>query len=214
MTKKSSNRDKVMMGILALVVLAALWYLLFFTPTKERIEELRGVDSQVGLIQETKEENNGVVEDINELKGWMEDLGLSIEDADDNAKITNFTKIADYSNMVQLTDELNQVLGATETFSMNFTTPTRGENCWRRDISITFRTPSREDAYNVLRDLNEMEHGCLLNNISFAVSRGEDGGENASVSCEISIFEYEKSPEVEKIDDGLGDVTAGTEDIA
>ena len=193
MTNKTSNRDKIMMGVLALVVVAALWYLLFFTPNKSRIEELRGSeDGGKGLIQTTTEENAGVVEDINVLKGWMEDLGLSIEDADDEEKITNFTKIADYNNLVQLTDEINQILGVTETFSLGFSTPTREENCWRRDISVTFKTPSREDAYDVLRSFNEMEHGCLINNITFSVAQGETG-ETANVSCNISIFEYEKS---------------------
>lgn len=197
MTNKTSSRDKIMMGVLALVVVAALWYLLFFTPTKSRIEELRGSeDGGKGLIQTTKEENDGVVEDINVLKGWMEDLGLSIEDADDEEKITNFTKIADYNNLVQLTDEVNQILGVTDTFSLNFSTPSRGENCWRRDIAVTFKTSSREDAYDVLRSFNEMEHGCLINNITFSVSQGDNGGETANVSCNISIFEYEKTEEV------------------
>ena len=194
MTNKSSSRDKIMMGVLALVVVAALWYLLFFTPNKSRIEELRGTEEGgPGLIQTTKDENAGVVEDINVLKGWMEDLGLSIEDADDEEKITNFTKIADYNNLVQLTDEINQILGVTDTFSLNFSTPTRGENCWRRDIAVTFRTPSREDAYDVLRRFNEMEHGCLISNITFSVSQGDVGSQASSVSCTISIFEYEKT---------------------
>lgn len=194
MTNKTSSRDKILMGVLALVVVAALWYLLFFTPTKARIDELRGTeDTGAGLIQVTKDENAGIVEDINVLKGWMEDLGLSIEDADDDEKITNFTKIADYNNLVQLTDEINQILGVTETFSLNFTPPARGENCYRRDISATFKTSSREDAYNVLRSFNEMEHGCLINNITFSVSQGEGADQSASVSCGISIFEYEKT---------------------
>lgn len=194
MTNKTSNRDKIMMGILALVVVAALWYLLFFTPNKSRIEELRGSeDGGKGLIQTTTEENAGVVEDINVLKGWMEDLGLSLDDEDE--KVTDFTKIADYNNLVQLTDEVNQILGVTETFSLGFSTPTHEENCWRRDISVTFKTLSREDAYNVLRSFNEMEHGCLINNITFSVAQGETG-ETANVSCNISIFEYEKSEEV------------------
>ena len=197
MTNKTSNRDKVLMGVLALVVLAALWYLLFLTPNKARIEELRGTEGQEGLIQTTNKENADVMEDIQELKGWMSDLGLTIQDAEDEAQITTFTKIADYNNLVGLTEELNQVLSVTDNFSLNFTTPSRGENCWRRDIAITFRTVSREDAYDVLRSLNEMEHGCLLNNITFAVANEETGTEVANVSCTVSIFEYEKSSEEE-----------------
>ena len=197
MTNKMSSRDKIMMGILALVVVAALWYMLFFTPTKARIEELRGAEGQGGgLIQATTDENAGVVEDINVLKGWMEDLGLSLDDDDET--VTDFTKIADYNNLVQLTDEVNQILGVTDTFSLNFTTPSRGENCWRRDIAVTFKTNSREDAYNVLRQFNEMEHGCLLNNITFSVSQGENNQESASVSTNIAIFEYEETPKVEE----------------
>ncbi len=197
MTNKMSSRDKIMMGILALVVVAALWYMLFFTPTKSRIEELRGAEGQGGgLIQATTDENAGVVEDINVLKGWMEDLGLSLDDDDET--VTDFTKIADYNNLVQLTDEVNQILGVTDTFSLNFTTPSRGENCWRRDIAVTFKANSREDAYNVLRQFNEMEHGCLLNNITFSVSQGENNQESASVSTNIAIFEYEETPKVEE----------------
>lgn len=196
MTNKLSSRDKVMMGILALVVVAALWYMLFFTPNKSRIEELRGGEGQKGLIQETKEQNDAVMSDINVLKGWMEDLGLTLED--DDQTVTDFTKIADYNNLVELTDEVNQILGVTDTFSLSFSPPSREENCWRRDISVAFKTNSREDAYDVLRSFNEMEHGCLLNNITFSVSQGENGAESANVSCNITIFEYEETPQVEE----------------
>ena len=196
MTNKMSSRDKIMMGVLGLVVVAALWYMLFFTPNKARIEELRGSESQKGLIQTTNEENTEVLNDINVLKGWMEDLGLTLED--DDKTVTDFTKIADYNNLVELTDEVNQILGVTETFSLSFSPPSREENCWRRDISVTFKANSREDAYNVLRSFNEMEHGCLLNNITFTVSQGENGAESANVSCNITIFEYEETPQVEE----------------
>ncbi len=185
MTNKMSSRDKVLMGVLALVVLAAAWYMLFLTPTKNKIAELQTQQQSIS------EENNVVVEDIKVLKGWMEDLGLSLDD--DDEKVTNFTKIADYNNLVNLTDEVNQILGVTETFSMNFSTPERGENCYRRDISVTFKTNSRQDAIDVLRSFNEMEHGCLLNNITFSLGKSEAGDETANVNCNISIFEYEKT---------------------
>lgn len=189
MTNKTSSRDKILMGVLALVVVAAVWYMLFLTPTKNKIAELQGQQEAI------KTENDEVVEDINVLKEWMEDLGLTIDDTDET--VTDFTKIADYNNLVQLTDEVNQILGVTSTFSLNFTTPTREENCWRRDIAVSFKTNSREDAYDVLRSFNEMEHGCLLNDITFSVAQDKDkGGETANVSCTISIFEYEKTEEV------------------
>ena len=188
MTNKTSSRDKILMGVLALVVVAAVWYMLFLTPTKNKIAELQAQQEAI------KTENDEVVGDINILKDWMTELGLTIDDTDET--VTDFTKIADYNNLVQLTDELNQILGVTSTFSLNFTTPSREENCWRRDIAVTFKTGSREDAYDVLRSLNEMEHGCLLNNITFSVAQDKEGGETASVSCNISIFEYEKTEEV------------------
>lgn len=194
MTNKTSSRDKILMGVLALVVVAAAWYMLFFTPTKTKIGELIGTDEQPGQLQALTKENDEVKADIQVLKGWMEDLGLSLDE--DDEKVTNFTKIADYNNLVELTDEVNQILGVTETFSMNFTPPERGENCYRRDITVSYKANSRQDALDVLRRFNEMQHGCLLNNITISVGKAESGEENANVNCSISIFEYEKSEEV------------------
>lgn len=204
MTNKTSSRDKIMMGILALVVVAALWYLLFLTPTKAKIEEL-GVNKE-NYVKEDDE----VKAKVDELKGWTVDLGI-IDEADRNKdnkiikkklkdakQFDDFKKIADYDNFEALSAEINTILGSTtESFSLSFEKPSREENCWRRDINISFKAGGRDQAKEIIKALNEMENGCFISDITFAISQGTEG-ESANVNCKVSIFEYEESEEAEE----------------
>lgn len=203
MTNKTSSRDKIMMGILALVVVAAAWYMLFLTPTKEKIAEL-----QTQKDNYTREDNEEVKPKIEELKGWTVDLGIISEkdknksDREIRKKLKNakqfndFKKIADYDNFEALSAEFNRILGTTtESFSLSFEEPVRGENCWRRDISLSFKAPGRDRAKEIVNALNEMENGCFISDITFSLSQSDNGMESANVNCTISIFEYEESEE-------------------
>ena len=169
-----SMKEKVLMVVLGLVVVAAIWYLMFFTPTKDEIADLQVQQQTIA------EEDQTVLDQIAVFKKWQEQLGLDLDsDSDD------FTKIADYNNLVQMTDELNQIFVPADSYNLNFETPARGEKYYRRNIKVSFQAGSYEVARGILESLDAMEHGCFISDISVSV-----GGEQVSVSLTMSIFEY------------------------
>ena len=167
-------KEKVLMVILGLVVVAAVWYLMFLTPTQEEIANLQEEQKTIA------EEDQTVKDQIAVFKKWQEQLGLDLDsDSDD------FTKIADYNNLVQMTDELNQIFVPADSYNLNFETPARGEKYYRRNIQVSFTAGSYETARGILENLDAMEHGCFLSDVTFTVS-----GEQVSVGLKMSIFEY------------------------
>ena len=101
-------------------------------------------------------------------------------------------KIADYDNFVALTDRINEIFSGVESFSVTFDTPSRGENCWRRDINISFKVGGREKIEEILAALEDMENGCLVSDVAVSLSQSSKG-EVANANCRITIFEYEES---------------------
>ncbi len=169
-----SMKEKVLMVILGLVVVAAIWYLMYYTPTKDEIADLQVQQQTIA------EEDQTVKDQIAVFKKWQEQLGLDLDsDSDD------FTKIADYNNLVQMTDELNQIFVPADSYNLNFETPARGEKYYRRNIKVNYSTATYEQARGILEQLDAMEHGCYISDVGFTVNEAK-----SSVSLTMSIFEY------------------------
>lgn len=171
-----SNREKIMMAIMAIVVVLAIWYMLFLTPTNDKIEEL-------GIYKEELIAKNQSLEDqISVYKRWQDQLGLDFNSDDDN-----FLKIADYNNIVGLTNTLNQIFAPAKSFSLSFADPVKvpEKDAYRRDIQISFVAPDFTTGYEILRSLNDMENGCLVMDTFLSGGEGD-----SNFSLQASVFEY------------------------
>ena len=211
MTNKQSSRDKILMGVLALVVVAAVWYMLFLTPTKNKIAEL-------GTSKATYEQQDaGVKEDLDKLANRAVQHGIiTAQDKNKSNKyvknlldqaqqIDDFTKIADFPNVKNLQAELNEILSkTTDSVALSYDNPVRETNCWRRTISISFKTNGEAMAEEIIKKLDGMKNGCLINEINISLSQ-TDEGVVANVTLKVTVFEFEESPESLE---NMGDVPA------
>ncbi len=222
MTNKQSSRDKILMGVLALVVVAAAWYMLFLTPTKSTIADLetkRGeyeaADKQVKLDldklsdravkhriikEEDKQKSN------KDLKKILKDKNVEQDDS--------YKKIADFPNAANLQRELDKIFeGNNSNLNVTNENPKPGPNCQRRDISITFKAEgmtaelARIRAEMVINDLNNMPNGCLINDVTYTVNDAE-GGATANVSIKISVFEFDENSTVGEEADAAAEAPA------
>lgn len=174
-----STREKVMMVVLGFVVLAAAWYLLFLTPTNDAIADMQVQENNIA------EENTSITNQISVFKRWQEQLGLDMNSDDDS-----FTKIADYNNIVGLTNDLNTILAPASSFNMTFNDPypVAEKDAIRRDIQLSFVANDYMTAYSIISNLNSMQNGCFITDMSISGGAGD-----ASVGLRISIFEYKKT---------------------
>lgn len=178
-----STKEKILLVILGAVVVFALWFLLFKTPTEQKIEDLGKQRDSISA------ENQELKDQLSVYKRWQDQLGLDFDSDDDS-----FTKIANYNNIVGLTNELNAIFAPSSKFTLAFSTPTRveGKDAYRRDIQVNFEAPDYQTAYSIFTNLNNMEHGCLIGDSSLQATEG-----NSKVSTTISVFEYNQRSEAE-----------------
>ena len=115
-------REKFMILFLVILVVLAAWYMLFYSPTNDIINEMLGnpdnPEEEPGYMGELKQYNQGLVDQINVYKRWQEQLGIDLNDDSDD-----FVKIKDYNDIVGLTDTMNQILSPTTKFSLTYKTP-------------------------------------------------------------------------------------------
>lgn len=176
-------REKIMIIFLVVLVVLAAWYMLFLTPSNDRVYEMLGNgEDDLGYIGDLKNYNQTLVDQINVYKKWQEQFGIDLNDESDD-----FTKIADYNNIVGLTNTLNNTLQNTTEFSLSFSPPEPVPNkkAYRRNISVIFSANDYPTAYEILKTFNTLETGCLIDDMSVSTKEGK-----AQVRLSISVFEY------------------------
>lgn len=185
MNRSLTTKEKFTFVILALIVVLALWYLFFYTPTQVSIESLKVQQ------QEIQDQTDVLNVQLATYRKWQDELGLDLDSTSDD-----FAKIADYNNIRELTAELNAILAESTSYSMSFaqlsTPEEQGKDCYRRDVKLTFATRNYEAARSILKKLNESQYGCLLQDLAITDSQDSDGENSVSVNASISFFEYSK----------------------
>ena len=178
-----TTREKVMIIFLVVMVVLAAWYMLFLTPSNDRVIEMLGDgDEDIGYIGDLKNYNQTLVDQINVYKKWQEQFGIDINDESDD-----FTKIADYNNIIGLTNTLNTILQNTTEFSLSFNPPeiVTDKKAYRRNISASFTTENYATAYEIIKSFNSLDTGCLIGDMS--INTTED---KTQARLAISVFEY------------------------
>ena len=193
MNRTLTPKEKFTFVFLALIVVLALWYLLFFSPTKASILELQGdpADGSRGQVGDLEEQKQIIDTKIVLLKKWQEELGIDM-----NQQSDDFAKIADYNNLRALTAELNSILADASSFSMSFAQISppeeQGKDCYRRDVSLNYTAPTYAKARAILKKLNDSQYGCLLQDVNIAEAADSTGESTVTVSASLSFFEYAK----------------------
>lgn len=184
MNRSLTPKEKFTFVFLALIVVIALWYLLFFSRAKEEISRLNTDQTQF----ETDKEK--LMVEFTNYNKWKK-LGVDIQN-----KTDDFPKIADYNNIQDLTAELNTILADSTWFSFSFaqriTPEEQNKDCYRRDVALQFSTSSYESARAILQKLNESQYGCLIQDVDITRAIDSAGASSVSVNAALSFFEYAK----------------------
>jgi len=203
MNRTLTVKEKITFVFLALIVVIALWYLLFFSPTKASIVELQGdqAEGTRGIIGNLEDQKEDIDLQLATFKKWQQELGIDM-----NKQSDDFAKIADFNNIRALTAELNTILADATSFNMSFaqisTPEEQGKDCYRRDVTLSFVTPNYETARAILKKLNESQYGCLLQNLDISEAADSAGANAVTVNATLSFFEYAKMDPAKVADAG------------
>ena len=184
-----STREKVLIGIFAVIVLALLWYVFVFQNVQDQV---RKIDAEIATAQDTLTIDTAKVAQKKKMEDAIARYVAS------GARITEVPK---YDNIQNVMEQLNAVLAGTTNYSMNFDQVTPSENnSIERGITLTFGCGSYTDAVNILTSLARGQYPCRVTNCSISnnatnTSRTGNigaGAANYSVTAHLIYIESTK----------------------
>lgn len=171
-----TNREKILLVILAVLLIAVGYWKLILTPINDSIDALR---------QQTASEQDALIQDsaraarLTQMKAELETL-LS----DPNAK-----PLPDFDNSEKLLVELNTILSGTD-YTLNFANPTPLENgsaILVRPISLTFEVSTYSAARAVLDALHDSQYVNLISDLNMDLK-----GSTVRTTLSLTYFELQK----------------------
>ena len=151
-TREFTTREKVLLLILSLILIALVYYQFVDQPVKREIE---AANSQA--------ENLSVELQIVEAKlETMRKMALEMEDI---TKGGAASVMGSYNNSKEEMEILNDVLENTLQYSISFANVTRDGDQIRRNFSIMFSVGSYEAMETVLKKLADSKWRCLVGDV-------------------------------------------------
>lgn len=171
-----TTREKVLLVILAVLVIAVGYWKLILTPINDSIADL---NAQTVSEQDAILTNSARLSRMRQMQQELETLL-----ADPDAK-----PLPDYDNSERLLVELNTILSGTD-YTLNFgnTVPLEdGSAIMCRPITLTFEVSSYTSARAVLDALHDSQYVNLISDLRMDLE-----GRTVQTSLSITYFELQK----------------------
>lgn len=176
MSRDFTVREKILLLVLVILILAAGYYLAVDQPVRTSIQEAKYQQEELNIeLQLLKTKAAKYMKMQNELNavGSLGEVGV----------------MGSYNNAKAELNELNQILADAISYDISFEDVTREGNLIRRGFHLTFTTESYEKAAYMLRSLCTGEWRCLVSDVRF-VSDGDHLQEgNVNVGVTASFYE-------------------------
>ncbi len=186
LTRQFTRREQVLLLILAVLFLFAVYFLAVHIPASEAMEHIRTEYETVSV-------------DVTVLKAKQQRMDQMRQELDAILSQPNVAEIPTYDNLQQVIGFLNTVLSSAEDYSLSFQGLQQSEDSTilRREMQMTYVSPSYPAAREVLEQLQNCPFRCQLNGLSMAPF-SENGQANADaalsdgpaqVSLTVTFFE-------------------------
>jgi len=185
MTRGLNKREKVLVVILAVIIIALGWYKLIFEPVNSKIDEYQLLQS------EAENEYTVNLPKLKQMNAMEEEL--EVLRANGDAK-----KIPLYDNSKELMKALNKVLTDTDYYDLNFGRADSDDYIVFHNIGLQFNTATYIAARDIIDRLSEDTFVNQISNIELntytygdyyeAVEENADLGDT-SVTMTITFYE-------------------------
>lgn len=187
MSRDFTVREKIMLLVLTLILLAVGYYLVVDQPIRTAINEAKSQQEELStemMLLQTKAAS---------LSRMQSELD-SIEQGG------SLGKMESYNNSKAELDELNQLLQDANTYDISFSDVTRDGDLIRRSFSLTFSASDYNKAADLVNSLCTGEWRCIVSDLRFVA--GDDNLETGSVNVGVTATFYE-TMQGGKADSGL-----------
>ena len=155
LTYTFSRREKTLILVLAIFVVAIAWYMLVFTSTTEQIEKLQ---SETAMVDDETAIASAKVTQMAYMKNIIEKR---------KAEGVTPRPIPYYDNMTRLMARLDAVMSVTDSYQLSFGEVDSGSSSYiLRPVSISFNCNSYATAEAVVEALATGPYPCVVDSVS------------------------------------------------
>lgn len=153
-----TKREKALLLVLVLIVLAGLYMLLVHNPVENSLARLAGEKEDAELLVQVAQVRAAR---YNQMKNELEEIFSQPKD--------QITVMPPYDNTKALMVELNHIFGELE-YNLTFSDVVFQEGVAIRAVQFTFDAPSYEVARNIIDRLGHTGNRSLMNTLTIAPS--------------------------------------------
>ena len=168
-------REKILLGILAVLAVGAAYFFLFLSPLQQKkaecLTQTASVEDTILLAEAKKAKMNKMEQELEEIFAQ---------------EIEEIREVPEYDNSKKLIQRLHLILSATEKYSITFTDAEAENQIVRRTVMLAFDCATYEEAKDVLTKLRDCEYPCVLQDLTMNHKEGY------SVNVVLVFFEYQK----------------------
>lgn len=176
MSRDFTTREKIMLLILTLILLAAGYYVVVDQPIRTAINEARS----------QQEELNTEIMFLQTKAAALSSMQSELESIEQGESLG---KMGSYNNSKAELDELNRLLKAADTYDISFSNVTRDGDLIRRAFSLTFSASDYDKAAELVKSLCSGEWRCIVSDIR--VVGEEDDLRAGKVNVGVTATFYE-----------------------
>ena len=157
--RKFSSGDKLLIGILALILLSLAYYYFFYTPVKDSLKltksEIESSDKELKAV-------NNKIADYKRM-----DNEISVSEVDGVYPMKRLEDTTDGQKLIYL-----QLYKALDNINFSATNveigPQPGGNMYRQNIRLSFSVPDEQTASDVISAITDnWDYRCLIGDLSF-----------------------------------------------
>ena len=174
MKKKLSTKELVLVVILLMVVVALAFYKLYLTPLQAKIETFNSLADTEQVMLDT---NTAIAMDMRRMESFIEEKK---NDGETHA-------IPFYDNTDKLMNDLNSILGTSQSFSLNFGSTTADNYLVKRPVTLSYTAADYETAREILDQLNDSDNVNQITDLS--INLGDE-----VVTMNMTLIYYEVQP--------------------
>ncbi len=178
MTREFSRREKVLLLLLGLALVALLYYQFVDQPARRQLEEAKNNAEMLTL------QVNAVETKLAAMRQMRSEMDALIADG-------NMSVMGSYNNSVTEMAILNDVLQNAKQYSINFANVTRDGDQIRRNFSLLFMVEDYETMEQVLQKLADSKCRCLIGDVQCSQGSSKRGqtSDLITVNATATFFE-------------------------
>ncbi len=161
MTREFTTREKVLILILSLILIALLYYQFIDQPVRRQLEAAQSEAEDLSMELQIVEARLG---ELRRMRTEMDTLIAS----------GTASEMGSYNNSKEEMSILNDVLKDTLQYSISFANVTRDGDQIRRNFSLLFSVDSYETMEKVLKALSENKCRCLIGDVQCSQINGSN----------------------------------------